>query len=473
MKSNQKSFRLFDAVLMSVVVVMVVESVAPAAAIGPSQFFWWGLLLLFFIPYGLISSELGTTYAGNGGLYDWVRRAFGPRWGGRLAWIYWINYPFWMAGLAVLFMQVAQRIFQWHLPLWGTLLGQLLFIWTVVLVGNQPVSESKWIMDLAAIAKILIIFSLGGLGIYVALTKGVANRFTLQTMLPQASLSSLSNISVIIFNFLGFEVVTTMASHMDNPQKQVRQAIIFGGLLSALFYLLAAFGMGVAIPTAKLSASSGLLDGFVLLVGKLNGFVVFIGGCFLYTLVSEMVSWALGINYVADYAGKNHDLPTVFAKEDTKGMPIGAGYLNGLLASSAVLLAPLFPNPDIFWSFFSLNIIALLLSYTMLFPAFHKLRRIDSQRQRPFRVPGGRLMINLMTWIPEVLLILAIIFSVLPTSFSTAAITAKLPLWIGIVLAVIIGELVVRWTESAHQSPALVTHPKSNLLFARSTHHPL
>ncbi len=35
----KKKFRLFDAVLMSVVVIMTVESVAPIAAIGPSQFF--------------------------------------------------------------------------------------------------------------------------------------------------------------------------------------------------------------------------------------------------------------------------------------------------------------------------------------------------------------------------------------------------------------------------------------------------
>lgn len=37
---EKKKFKLFDAVLMSVVVVLVVESAAPAAAIGPSQFFW-------------------------------------------------------------------------------------------------------------------------------------------------------------------------------------------------------------------------------------------------------------------------------------------------------------------------------------------------------------------------------------------------------------------------------------------------
>lgn len=448
---------------MSVVVVMVVESVAPAAAIGPSQFFWWGLLLvLFFVPYGLISAELGTTYAGEGGLYTWVRRAFGPRWGGRLAWIYWINYPLWMAGLAVLFSQVAQRIFRLHLDGVATALIQLLFIWLVVLVGNQPVSESKWILNLAALAKIIIIFSLGGLGLYVAATKGVANHFTLHTLLPQPNLASLSNISVIIFNFLGFEVITTMADSMDHPQKQIRQAIIYGGLLSAVFYLLAAFGMGVAIPTAKLSASSGLLDGFVLLVGKLNWFVVLIGICFMYTLISEMISWALGINYVADYAGKDHALPQVFAKEDAKGMPIGTGYLNGLLASGAVLLAPLVPNPDIFWSFFSLNVVALLASYALLFPAFHRLRRLEPERKRPFKVPGGPLLLALMTWVPEGLLLLAILFSILPLNASSVQLATKLPVLIGFLSAVAIGEIVVRLTAKAHRNPAIspVVHAK-------------
>lgn len=122
---KKKGFHLFDAVLMSVVVIMVVESAAPAAAIGPSQFFWWlFLLVFFFLPYGLISSELGTTYTGDGGLYDWVKEAFGTRWGGRLAWLYWINYPIWMASLAVLFSQVIGTIFQMKLSIWGSMLIQ-------------------------------------------------------------------------------------------------------------------------------------------------------------------------------------------------------------------------------------------------------------------------------------------------------------------------------------------------------------
>ncbi len=148
-------------------------------------------------------------------------------------------------------------------------------------------------MNLAAFAKIFTIAALAVLGIYVAVTKGVANDFSPKNLLPEMNLSSWSNLSVIIFNFLGFEVVATMADDMDKPKKQIPQAIIYGGILIAFFYLISAFGMSVAVPTSKLSASSGLLDSFILLIGHMNWFVVIIGIMFLYILASEMISWAL------------------------------------------------------------------------------------------------------------------------------------------------------------------------------------
>ena len=300
-------------------------------------------------------------------------------------------------------------------------------------------------MNLAAIGKIVIVVGLGVLGIYVAVTRGVANDYSGMNLLPKANLSSLINLSVIIFNFLGFEVVVMMADDMDNPTKQIPKAIIYGGALIAFFYLLMAFGMGVAVPTSKLSPSSGLIDSFVLLIGHMNWFVIVIGILFLYILGSEMVSWALGVNYVADYAAKNHDLPAIFAKEDKQGMPVGTGYLNGVVASVLCIASPFIPNQDIFWAFFSLNVVALLMSYTMMFPAFWKLRKTDPDRERPFKVKGGSVMINLMTWVPEVLLILTIILSIVPTD--TSEISSKVPVLIGTILTIIVGEIVVRYAE--------------------------
>lgn len=460
----KKSFRLFDAVLMSVVVILVVESAAPAAAIGASQFFWWGLLLiLFFLPYGLISAELGTTYDDEGGIYDWVKKAFGRRWGARVAWFYWINFPIWMASLAVLFQEVFSQIFQIDLPLPVTLFIQILFIWIVTFISCYPVSDSKWILNIAAFSKVTIMLCLGILGVYHAVTKGMANDFSGNALLPQLDIQNLSFLSVILFNFLGFEVVTTLASDMDNPGKQIPQAIVYGGILIAFFYLFAAFGMGAAVPAEQLSTSGGLIDSFILLVGGLNPFVVIMGLLFMYTLAANLISWALGVNYVALYAAKNADLPPIFAKESSKNqMPIGASFLNGVIATLLVASAPLIPNENIFWAFFSLNVVALLLSYIMMFPAFLRLRKLDPQIERPFKVPGPQWFLNLVTFVPLILLIATLLFSVIPLDSNASEFNTKIPVLAGTLLTFAIGEIVIHRSNKKKKNSKGVLQNENN-----------
>ena len=440
MTEKAKKFRLFDAVLAAVCVVLVVESSAPAAAIGNAQFFWWIFLLVaFFLPYGLISAELGTTYEGEGGICDWVTRAFGRRWGSRVSFYYYINFSLWLGSLAVLFTDIISTLTGRDFPVWGLLFLQLSFIWLVVLVSNYRISESKWILNIAAILKAFLMLAIGGLGIYVALTRGSANEYTPGSFLPSFSSGGLSFVSVILFNFLGFEVVTTFASEMHNPKREIPLAIILGGAIIAFFYLLAAFGIGVAVPTEELSASGGILDSFRLLLGDTLGFLLVpVGIIFLYTLVANLLSWSLGVNNVACYAAKQGLLPTVLAGTDKRGMPIGANLTNGVIASAVVLIAPLIPSEDVFWSFFALNMVTLLLSYILLFPSFLKLRKIDPDTPRPFRVGGGRTRLWLMTFVPMLLVVLAVIFAIVP--FSRAEMGEKIPLLLGTLIAIGVGE---------------------------------
>lgn len=453
MGEKVKKFRLFDAVLAAVCIVLVVESSAPAAAIGNAQFFWWIFLLIaFFLPYGLISAELGTTYEGEGGIYDWVERAFGARWGSRVAWYYYINFALWMGSLAVLFTDIIGSISGYDMPLALSLPLQLAFIWIVVGISNFKISESKWILNIAAILKALLMLSIGGLGIYALLTRGSANAFTPASFLPSFAGGGLSYVSVIVFNFLGFEVVTTFASEMKNPKKEIPLAIITGGIIIAFFYLFSAFGIGVAVPAKELSASGGILDSFKLLLGTSGGVIItLIGLVFLYTLVANLLSWSLGVNNVAAYAAERGALPRFLAVKDKKrGMPLGANLTNGAIASVIVLAAPLIPSEDVFWSFFALNMVTLLLSYIMLFPAFLKLRRIDPDRERPFRVNTRGAWLWLMTYVPMALLSLSVFFCIVP--LSGAEVAEKLPLLLGTLLALAIGELIAANSTKKHRA---------------------
>ncbi len=449
-----KKFRLVDAVLMAVVVVLVVESTASSAAIGPSQFFWWiFLLIFFFLPYGLISSELGTSYDGEGGLYDWVKKAYGRRAGGRVAWYYWINYPIWMVSLAILFTDTGAQIFGLDISTFGLVIIQLLFIWVVCFISLSKISDAKWILNSAAFMKAFIMISLGVLGIYTAVTQGVANEFTFETMKPTFDSASLAFLSVLIFNFMGFEVVASMAPEMDNPQKDIPKALVLGGILIAAFYMIGAFGMSVAIPTSEISPDAGLIDSFMSLTTS-NLFVTIIGLMFMYTLASNLISWAYGVNYVAMYCAEDGALPKVFASKRKKNdMPLGAVLVNGILASVLIIIIPFINNADVFWSFFALNVVTLLAAYLYMFPAFLKLRKIDPDHERPFKVKGSMTFISLITYIPFLLIIVTVLLTLFPIpdllsggmSSFMEVLPSYIPLIIGSIIAIIVGEVIVSY----------------------------
>lgn len=438
-----KKFRMIDAILAVICVVFVAEAAAPVAAIGNSQYFWWIFLMItFLLPYGLIASELGTTYDGEGGLYDWVRKAFGNKWGSRVAWYYWINYPLWMASLAVVFPEMLGSIFNTEFSLLITYLIELTFIWSLVWLSFKPICDSAWILNGAAMIKIFLALTVGVLGMYGATFHGTANELTLSSLVPSFDLDSLSYISVIIFNFLGFEVICSFAPSMENPKKQIPQAIIIAGIVIASVYIFSAFGIGVAIPSNEISTSAGMIDSLQIITGQEDGpFITVMTLLFLVTLCGNMISWAIGVNSVACYAAKQGDMPSFFKKDNSEtGIPTGVPIMNGIVATTVVLIAPFIPNEDLFWSFFALNLVMFLLAYVPVFPAFLKLRKIDPDTERPFRVSGSEGLLKVMAMMPMSMILISLAFIVVPFGFDAETLAETLPITVGAIIVMGIGE---------------------------------
>ena len=453
--ASKKKFKLVDAILATVCITLVAESVAPTAAIGNSQYFWWILLIVAFcLPYGLITAELGSTFDSEGGMYDWVKKAFGKKWAARVAWNYWINFPLWIASLAVAVTDVVAGIFEVELSLVWILVLQLGYTWLVSILGTQRIGESKWIVNLGTFFKIAFMVSLGLLGVYAFIKTGEsANPIESVTdLLPSLDLAGLSFISVIIFNFLGFEVVATFTNDMENPKKEIPKALIIGGSLMALFYILPATGINIAMSTADAEVA-GLTDSFAILLTNLGvnadiirGIVIAVGLMFIYTMVANIVSWSFGVNSVAKYSAEDGGLPKIFAKTNKDGVPHMASILNGIVATVIVIVGIILGEvsenaSNLFWTFFSLSLVTLLLSYVPLFAAFLKLRKTD-KTERVYKVPGNNFVIKLITWVPLVLLVLSIIFTLF-IDFTWESIEANLPLIVGVVVSLIIQEILV------------------------------
>ena len=452
---KKKKFKLVDAVLATVCITLVAESVAPTAAIGNSQYFWWIFLIAgFCLPYGLITAELGSTFDSEGGMYDWVKKAFGPKWAGRVAWNYWINFPLWIASLAVAVTDVVAGMFDVELSLTWLVLMQLAYTWLVSLLGTVRIGESKWIVNIGTFFKITFMVGLGLLGIYAYVKTGQsANPIKSVTdLLPSLDLAGLSFLSVIIFNFLGFEVVATFTKDMENPKKEIPKALIIGGALMALFYILPATGINIAMSTADAEVA-GLTDSFAILLTNLGAseefiriIVIAVGIMFIYTMVANIVSWSFGVNSVAKYSADDGSLPKIFSKTNEEGVPHMASIMNGIVATIIVILGIILGEvsetaSNLFWTFFSLSLVTLLVSYIPLFPAFLKLRKTD-KTERAYKVPGNNFVINLLTWLPCVLLVLGVIFTLFG-DFSSEYINENMPLIIGVVVSLIVQEILV------------------------------
>ena len=444
-----KKFKLADAILSVICVVFVAEATAPVASLGNSQFFWrLFMIAAFLVPYGLISSELGTAYRGSGGLYDWIRLAFpGKRWAARAAWWYWLNFPLWMASLAVMVPDLLCLAFGVAIPTVPGLVIQLMFIFVVSLIACYPVCDSVVILRVCAVIKVGLALLVGGMGIFHIFRNGFVNDMGFSTFLPSFDLDSLSSISVIIFTMLGFEIVCTFSDDMADPKKEIPRAIILGGLVIAGIYLLGGFGISAVIPAEEVDAASGLIEAVILISGRSSGvFISTVTLLFVVTLFGNMISWSLGINNTACYAAEHGDMPAPFARRWAKNrMPVGAAILNGVVAAVicvlGVFMKLLAPESELFWTFFALNLVLLLMSYLPVFPAFLKLRRTDPGRERPFRVSGGPLALKAAAYVPMGLILVSILFCAVPLSSDPETLAAVLPITIGTVICVLLGEI--------------------------------
>ena len=196
---------------------------------------------------------------------------------------------------------------------------------------------------------------------------------------------------------------------------------------------------------------AGLTDSFAILLTNLGVnadlirvIVIVVGLMFIYTMVANIVSWSFGVNSVAKYSAEDGGLPKIFAKTNKQGVPYMASILNGVVATVIVVVGVILgvvseSASNLFWTFFSLSLVTLLLSYVPLFLAFLRLRKID-KTERVYKVPGNKVVINLITWVPFVLLVASIIFTLF-IDFTWESFMVNLPLIIGVALSLVVQEI--------------------------------
>ena len=437
-----------DLVLFTVSAILLLDTLASAASVGVSSVFWWLFLgVVFFIPFALISAEMSCSYPEQGGIYAWVKTAYGSRWAARASWGYWVNTAVWIPAIAILFAGIFKQMFIPDLSLYGQVAIGITLTWVTVAVNIVSLDIGRFIPDTGAVFKILIFLVLiVGAFNYVG-EHGMANEFSMAALKPDWQ-ASFQYIPAIIYGMLGFELVSASSKEMKDPARDMPKAVLISAAIIIVLYIFGTIAMLAAIPAQDINLVEGLMDTLNLLFGQTPAgqtFAMALGIAALFTFFSNGVTWALGCNRAAAEAAKVGELPVIFAKESKKtGTPVGASIMMGLVSTSTIVLYGFLAgsNEDLFWSLFAFSAVIFMLPYIAMMLAFIKSRVEQPNYYRPYKIPGGIVIAHLLAYSCIIVLTFAIVLFIYSPDEGM-----QWPVFTGVIVTLIIGELAIRSAE--------------------------
>lgn len=444
-KPLPKVLGLSDLVLFTVSAILLLDTLAATASIGPSSLFWWAFLgLVFLLPIALITAELGAAWPEEGGLYVWIRRGLGPRWAARAVWAYWINTAIWLPSIFILFAGVYARLFGVELSI-ATQVGiGIALAWATALLDILGLRIGKWVPNLGALFKMIIFGVLIIAGWRYGAAHGFANPLSAEALRPEWK-EALRYVPAVVYGMLGFELVSAAGGEIRRPGRDLPASVLLSAVIVLGFYLAATAGILAAIPAGDIDIVEGLIDTLALLFDGVpggDGLVAALGLMALFTFFSNGATWAMGCNRTTAEAAAEGLLPSPFSiRHPGHGGPIGAAALMGLVCTAVLLLygRVATSNSDLFWSLFAFSAAIIMLPYIGMAVAFARLRVKEPAAPRPFRVPGGPVVAySLAASCAGTLLFAIALFIYVPGEGLQA------PTAVGVLVVLILGEALIR-----------------------------
>lgn len=419
---EKKKVSLMNMILFTVCGIIVLDTFVQPAASGASSITIWIITaIFFFIPYGLANAELGAAYPENGGLFVWVKKAFGDLSATLAGWFYWLSVAFWMPAVFVAFSYWFSYAFAPDLGTWPLALIAVALCWGVVYIGVRGLEISILFTNIAAILKMFVLAVFGVLGIVYGIKYGFANDFSLEAFKISFD-DALVFAPAIVFNLLGFEMISSVAGEIDDPQKNVPKMTVLAGLVITFMYVFGTFGVLVATPADSIDPLDGFYNALLELTTVLGpyqqvSFNILIS-ITLFTLVSNMISWSLAGVEVLDGAELDKTNSFLAHKNKKYDTPDYSYYLMGALSTFLIVLNFALSEDanEVFWTILSFSFVIFLLPYVWMFPALIKLRITDSKTMRPYLIPGGMVGVWIVGILGE-LFILAALFMLFYTPF--------------------------------------------------------
>jgi glutamate:GABA antiporter len=396
--AKPKTLGIFALAMINVAAVLSLRNYPSMAVYGWSSIGWYILgTVTFLIPLTMAGAELATGWPKGGGVYAWVKEAFGDTAGFIAIFCEWSNNLVWFPTVLAFIASTFFYAFNPALSNSSILMFVVMMVafWGTTIISNMGEKVSSRFGSFGVIAGSIIpavLIIVMGL-LYAFSGKPLAlPAFTLAATIPTINLSTLPFIATVVLLFAGMEMAGFHALDVRNPQTDFPKAMAISAVIIFVLTVIGTLAIAMVVPTSQLSLAAGLMQAFEAFLTAFNmtwllgplALLVAIGG--LATLSSWLAGPALGLGVVATEGL----MPRIFSRRNKVGAPTGVLILQAVLGTIVSLLYLFIPSINAaYWILSALTVLLLCIVYLMVFASLIKLRYSQPDTPRAFKIPGG------------------------------------------------------------------------------------
>jgi amino acid transporter len=461
---SKKVLGLFALAMINVAAVLSIRNFPSMAVYGWSCIGWYILgAVMFLIPISLAGAELATGWPQGGGVYAWVKQAFGEKGGFTALFCEWSNNLVWFP--TVLSFIASTLAF----ALTPALANSPFYMFSVMMIAFWGTTAIAYFGEeastkfgnvgviLGSIIPAILIILLGvwwmGSGQAIVLPP-----LTLAAMVPTINVTTLPFFATIVLLFAGMEMAGFHALETRNPQKDFPRAMALSAVIIVVCTVLATLAIAMVIPANQLNLASGVMQaieyffkaaGVPWLVGPM-AVLITLGG--VVSLAAWLIGPAKGLGIVAEEG----NMPPLFDRTNKYGAPVAVLVIQALIGSVISLLYVFLPSVNqAYWILSAMTVELLCIVYVLVFASVIKLRYSQPNTPRPFKIPGGMIGIWLVGGLGMFGTIFAFIVGLMPPSyFNTSGIVYVGSVLLGTFLLAVPPLVFLKFKKSSWCKPA-------------------
>lgn len=382
---------------------LMVASVGSIAQLSDSASFGLGAVtvyllpaLLFLLPVGLVSAELATSH--EGGIFVWVRSAFGDLTGFQATWFVFMNsvtlYPSLLSfGAAALATALGRPDLAENGAYMGTVV--LVVFWLATWIVSRGMKSSTGISNLGLAAGTIVpsLFLIFFMFAWLIDDKPSQVSYDgLSSLVPPVS--GLSSIALVVGTFVAFaglEVNAVHIAHLKGPPKNYLRAVVLAACVVFTMYLLGSLAISVAVPDASLELTSGASQAFSVYADGFGvpGLSNVLSGLLVLGALAASIAWIGGPSRSMWLVGRAGYLPTELQRTNRNDVQISLLLFQGLIVTVLSFVFVVAPNTSAAFALLQdMSISLYMLMYVCMFASAIKLRRSQPDVDRPIRIAG-------------------------------------------------------------------------------------